>query len=210
MNMKNLLAVLFVAAAGVGTVCFQANGQTGPAQAMATNAVESMTADVALTRRVDNGAYGTSAYSFRLASQDLAVHHNNVDLVFNGAGRLYINPNGGMKSRIVDLGAISFASAMATPPADAVWQHDFIHPQAGHVYYQEVRDEFQNFAVLFLVTKAAPDMVTLRWKPMDAKHQVRPLAPGSDAGTMGIDGNGGNGGDGGGNGGSGGNGGNGI
>ena len=57
-----------------------------------------------LTRRANNNAYGTSAFSFRTATQDLAVHRNHVDLVFNGCGLLHFNPVGGMRSRVCDLG----------------------------------------------------------------------------------------------------------
>ena len=42
--------------------------------------------EVTLTKRASNGSYGTAAYSFRLASQDYAVHRNYVDLVFSGCG----------------------------------------------------------------------------------------------------------------------------
>ena len=142
--------------------------------------------EVTLSKRADNGAYGTSAYSFRLASQDYAVHRNYVDLVFNGCGQLHVNPVTGMGSRIVDLGAISFGPAVATPPADSPWHQRSITPQAGHVYYQEIRDGRQSFAVEFLVTEATADTVKLRWEPADASYQVLPLPPGKGAaGTMG-------------------------
>lgn len=154
--------------------------------ALAGRSAEPTPTGVTLTRRADNGAYGTSAYSFRLASQDEAVHHNYVDLVFNGCGQLHVNPVTGMSSRIVDLGAVSFDSPVATPGADAAWHQRSITPQAGHVYYQEIKDERQSFAVEFLVTNATADTVKLRWEPVDPAHQVLPLPPGQGAaGTMG-------------------------
>ncbi len=147
---------------------------------------EPIPTEVTLTKRADNGAYGTSAYSFRLASQNYAVHHNYVDLVFNGCGQLHINPVNGMSSRIVDLGAIPFGPSVVTPPADAAWHQESITPQAGHVYYQEIKDQRQSFAVEFLITNATADTVKLRWEPADPAHQVLPLAPGKGAGgTMG-------------------------
>ena len=142
--------------------------------------------DVILTRRANNGAYGTAAYSFRLASQDYAVHRNYVDLVFNICGQMHINPVNGMSSRIVDLGAVPFDPAAATPPADAAWHHEFITPQAGHVYFQDIKDERQNFAVEFIVTEVTPDTIKLRWRPVDPAHQVLPLVSRKGAaGTMG-------------------------
>ena len=143
---------------------------------------ESTPTEVTLTKRTDNGAYGTSAYSFRLASQSYAVHHNYVDLVFNACGQLHINPVNGMSSRIVDLGAIPFGPSVVAPPAGAAWHRESITPQAGHVYLQEIKDERQSFAVEFLVTDATADTVKLRWEPTDPAHHVLPLPPGKGAG----------------------------
>lgn len=142
--------------------------------------------EVTLTKRADNGAYGSSAYSFRLSSQDFAVHRNYVDLVFNGCGLLHINPVNGMTSRVVDLGAVPFAPAPATPPADAAWHRNSITPQVNHVYFQDIKDQRQNFAVEYVVTEVGPDTIKLRWLPVDPDHKVLPLAPGKGAaGTMG-------------------------
>ena len=154
--------------------------------ASAGHTAEPAPTDVTLTKRTDNGAYGTSAYSFRLASQDYAVHRNYVDLVFNGCGQLHVNPVNGMSSRIVDLGAIPLDPPAATPPTDAAWHQRSITPQAGHVYYQEIKDERQSFAVEFLVTAASADTVKLRWESVDPSHKVLPLPSGKGAaGTMG-------------------------
>ncbi len=142
--------------------------------------------EVTLTKRADNKAYGASAYSFRLASQDYAVHRNYVDLVFSGCGQLHINPVVGMNSRIVDLGAVPFGKSPSAPPADAAWHQESITPQAGHVYYQEVKDERQNFVVRFLVTDVSAGTVKLRWELVDSAHEVLPLPLGKGAaGTMG-------------------------
>jgi hypothetical protein len=177
--MKNLvIVILFTAAAALGAMLVSDQTAQTQTQSVVTNAVEPVPAEVVLTKRVDNGAYGTSAYSFRLASQDVA-------------GQIFINPTGGMKSRIVDLGTVTFGSPVATPPANPAWQHNSIIPQAGHVYYQEINDGRQSFAVEFLVTEATPDTVKLRWKPVNPAHKILPLAPGAGmAGTMGISGDG--------------------
>ncbi len=144
--------------------------------------------EVTLNKRANNGAYGTSTYSFRLASQDYAVHRNYVDLVFNGCGQLHINPVTGMSSRIADLGAIPFTPTAPTAPpdGDAAWRQRSITPQAGHVYLQDIKDERQSFAVEFVVTEVSADTVKLRWQTVDPAHQVLPLAPGKGAaGTAG-------------------------
>ena len=91
-----------------------------------------------------------------------------------------------MSSRIADLGAIPFGPSVAAPPANAAWHQESITPQAGHVYYQEIKDERQSFAVEFLVTAADAGTVKLRWGTADPKHQVLPLPQGQGAaGTMG-------------------------
>ena len=140
--------------------------------------------EVTLTKRSNNGPYGTSAYSFRLATQEQAVHRNYVDLVFNGCGQLHINPVNGMQSRITDLGPAALESVIQPPTV--TWHDESIMPQAGHVYLQEIKDERQSFAVRFLVTEANASTLKLRWQPVDPTHRVLPLAAGKGAaGTMG-------------------------
>ena len=156
--------------------------------ASSSRAADPAPTEVILTRRTDNGAYGTAAYSFRLASQDPAVHRNYVDLVFSGCGQLHINPVNHMSSRVADLGAVPFGPGTPTPPADgdAAWHEESITPKAGHVYLQNIKDDRQSFAVKFIVTEAGPNTVKLRWQPVDPAHQVLPLAAGKGAaGTMG-------------------------
>ena len=153
---------------------------------LAVHAADPAGTEVTLTKRVDNGTYGSSAYSFRLDSQNYAVHRNYVDLVFNGCGQLHINPVDGMASRVVDLGVVPFTPAAATPPPSAAWHHESITPQVNHVYFQDIKDERQHFAVEYVVTEVTPNTVKLRWLPLDSTHKVLPLAPGKGAaGTMG-------------------------
>ena len=90
-----------------------------------------------------------------------------------------------MSRQIVDLGAVPFGPAPAVPPADAAWHERSITPQAGHVYYQEIKDERQSFAVEFVVTEVSTYTIKLRWEPVDPAHQILPLPPGKGAaGTM--------------------------
>jgi len=154
--------------------------------ARANQLVNPKATEVTLTKRANNNAYGTSAYSFRFASQDFASHQNFVDLVFNLCGQLHINPHGGMNSRITDLGVVDFAPVAATPSAGATWFKDSIIPQAGHVYYQEIKYENQNFAVEFIVTSVTAKTVKLRWEPVDPAHKFLQIKSGEGpAGTIG-------------------------
>ena len=156
--------------------------------ALSAYAADPAPTEVTLTRRADNGAYGTFAYSFRLATQDYVTHHNYVDLVFNGSGKLYINPVNGMSSRITDLGVHALGTPLPTPSPEATREERSISPQAGHLYLQEIKDERQSFAVEFLITEAGSDTLKLRWQPVDPDHQVLPLPAGKGAaGTMGYD-----------------------
>ena len=59
-------------------------------------------------------------------------------------------------------------------------------PQAGHVYYQEVKVDNQNFAVVFVVTAVTAKSVKLKWEPADPTHKALKLKSGlGHAGTRG-------------------------
>ena len=144
---------------------------------------------VTLTRRRHNGAYGTSAYSFRHATQQLTEHRNYVDLVFNNCGLLHIRPHGDLTSDIVDLGAMSLADAEGrVPPMSQVgWHHESIQPELGHVYFQQIEDGRQSFSLWFRILKITPDALTLEWRPTDPARTLLALETGRGAaGTMGL------------------------
>ena len=139
-----------------------------------------------LTVRKDNDAYETSAYSFTNASQDVAEHHNYVQLVYNTCGSLHINPFGGSKNRIADLGAVDFATVKV--PEEG-WKEQCVRPREGHVYVLEIgaldKQPGKDY-VKFIVTSIGDDgELSIEWVPMG--EELRPLGANSGAnGTMGA------------------------
>ncbi len=136
---------------------------------------------IVLTRRANNNAYGTSAYSFRTASQDVTEHRNYVDLVYNGCGSLHFNPCGGMRSEVADLGALALDDEIDLE-GDHNWADQFLIPQAGHLYLHKIRSEGQTMTVKFRVDEVQPDKVSISWA---AIKEVSGAPPAGMAGTMG-------------------------
>src|SRR5687767_5291223 len=110
--------------------------QENAARAQATRPAQSFT----ITKRGEKGPYGTSAYSFRSASQDYEVHRNHVDIVYNNCGLIHVAPVGGEKGRVTDLGEMTLDAAPNDAPAGATWNDSSIEPKAGHVYLLEIED----------------------------------------------------------------------
>lgn len=136
---------------------------------------------IVLTRRANNNAYGTSAYSFRTASQDVTEHRNYVDLVYNGCGSLHFNPVGGMRSEVADLGELALDDEIDLE-GDHTWADQSLLPQAGHLYLHKVRTGTQTMTVKFRVDEVQPDKVSISWA---AIKQVSGAPPAAMAGTMG-------------------------
>lgn len=118
---------------------------------------------VTLTRRKDNGPYGTSAYSFRYATQSLDRHGNDVDLVFNGCGNLHVAPNGGEKSRIVKVLASAWTDAGEIPAEG--WKTESFAPEKNGVYVMEIDDGATRFHVRLRVTAVSDAEVRFEWAP---------------------------------------------
>jgi hypothetical protein len=131
---------------------------------------------VSLSRRADNGPYGKSAYSFRLASQEPSQHRNYVDLVYSGCGQLHVSPHGGLKNRITKVAAKKLRDVKTTP--DGSWQTYCIEPEKGAVYVLDIDDGSARQKVKFLITDVSDQEVKLEW----ALHRE---PPGAEAGTMG-------------------------
>lgn len=142
------------------------------ARPAATAAGETIT-KVTLKKRADNGPYGSSAYSFRYASQELSVHRNDVDLVYNGCGQLHI---GGSKSRIVRADAKKLEDVEEIPKDG--WRKSCVAPEKGAVYVLEIEDENTKVAVKFVLTDVSEKAVKLEWAPF--RDPVRGQA-GTDA-----------------------------
>ena len=156
-----------------------------PCLALAAPADNAAAKQVTLEMRKESGPYKNAAYSFRLATQDAAVHKNYVDLLLNKCGNLHIKTVGGVESRITDLGAMKLADAPKEALADAKWNTESVKPEAGHVYLQEIKAEGQTMTVKFHVDEANADTVKLTWVT------VTPLAgpaPGPGRGAAGTKG----------------------
>lgn len=140
--------------------------------------------ELTLTVRRDNGAYGTSAFSFRFNSQELREHQNQVDLVYNRCGLLHVTAHGGMRSRVVDLGEVNFLQQQDVPE-EGDWLNRCVQPVAGHVYVQEINDGRQIAYVKFKVLEIKQDgELSIRWSPLDSMKDWPSFEPGW-AGTMG-------------------------
>jgi hypothetical protein len=131
---------------------------------------------VTLTRRAESGPYATSAYSFRYASQDLAVHHNAVDLVFNDCGLVHISAYGGQQNRVARVKGKDLADVNVMP--EEGWLKACFRPEKDALYVMVVDDGSTRFRVKFHVLEAKDDKVTLEWAPFRE-------APAGENGTMG-------------------------
>jgi hypothetical protein len=138
-----------------------------------------------LTKRADSGAYGAAAFSFRTNSQDIEVHKNYVDLVYNGCGLLHTSPVNGQANRICDLGEGTLDGVPVEKAADAKWHTDSIRPKANHVYLEAISAQDQTMLVKFRVDEVAANKVKISWKtimPLGGE----PMAPNRGrAGTKG-------------------------
>jgi hypothetical protein len=131
---------------------------------------------VTLTRRAASGGpYGTSAYSFQFQSQDVAVHHNAVDLVFNNCGLVHVAAYGGQKNRVARVSGKKLADVNVMPTDG--WLKSSFLPEKDAMYVMEVDDGTVRFPVKFHVLEAKSDKVTIEWMPMHV---------GGENGTMGF------------------------
>lgn len=144
---------------------------------------DSKSHNLVLTRRANNDAYGTSAFSFRKSSFDLADHRNYVDLVFNGCGLLHFNPAGDMETRVADLGEQDDLDVDFDPDAERVWASQAYLPEEGHVYWQEIKCNGQTMTVKYRIEDIERDEIKLTWsvvKEATGRERARGMA-----GTMG-------------------------
>jgi len=130
-----------------------------------------------LARRTDNAAYGRSAYSFRYATQDAAVHRNHIDLLYNGCGRLHVTAAPNSKNRIAKIAGKALRD-VADLPTDG-WQSQCIAPEKGALYVLDLDDGELRSRVTLLVTDVSDKEVKLEWTPFRGR-------PDGDAATLGI------------------------
>jgi len=138
---------------------------------------------VDLTRRLDNGPYGQSAYSFRYSTGDVDVHKGSVDLVYERCGLLHVSLHGGQENRILDVGSKPPEDGAVLPSSG--WRERSIKPIAGHYYIQEVAFGDHATVVRFQVMEFTPDHVRLRWMPIDGDSCPWPLDLNAGAGRKG-------------------------
>jgi len=118
---------------------------------------------VVLTKRKDNGPYGTSAYSFRYMSQDVAVHKNDVDLVYNNCGLLHVAPQGGLKNRIAKVKGMAITDAITFPEQN--WLTTAVEPEKDGVYVMEVDDGTTHLRVRIHISSVSDTELHLEWMP---------------------------------------------
>jgi hypothetical protein len=137
---------------------------------------------VTLEMRKDSGPYKKSAYSFRKATGDDAVHRNYVDLLLNRCGSVHVNMVSGQKNRVCDLGESKLKDAPSSAPTDAKWLDERFKPEAGHAYLQEIKHNDQTMTVKFVVEKVTDEKVELTWvtiKPLEGPEDARRGAAGT-------------------------------
>ena len=184
MRSKNLLVVVLAGFLLSLSVTNSAIGQTE--ESRWGDEKESKSNSVVLTRRANNNAYGTSAFSFRKDSQDIAEHRNYVDLVFNGCGHFHFNPvPTDMQSRVADLGEqldmeIDYDES---EDKDRFWAEQSFPPQEGHVYLHMIKCKDQTMTVMYRINEVSSDEIKLDWKIV--KELSGTEADGGNAGTMG-------------------------
>jgi hypothetical protein len=128
---------------------------------------------VTLTKRLDNGAYKTSAYSFRYASQDLAVHKNHVDILYNACGSVHVAVVGGCKSTIARAEGKTLRDVKTAPKAG--WNEHLV-PEKGACYVLSIDTDECRMKVKLLLTDVSDKAVKFEWAP---------LPPPDEAGTLG-------------------------
>jgi len=128
---------------------------------------------VTLTKRLDNGPYKTAAYSFRYASQDLAVHKNHVDVVYELCGSVHVAAQPGAKSTIARAEGKTLRD-VKTAPAKG-WEERIV-PEKGACYVLSIDTDESRMRVKLLVTDVSDKAVKFEWAQ---------LPPQSEPGTKG-------------------------
>jgi len=130
---------------------------------------------VLLHRRVDNDEYGKSAYSFRYRTQDVDVHRNEVDLIFNRCGSLHVD-GGGAANQVARVDVKQLDDLTESP--DEGWFSECFQPEEKAVYVMQVSDETRRYLVSFRILDVKEDRVLFEWQPFDEP-------PGAKRGYMG-------------------------
>lgn len=163
MSRSTLLSIALLAGAAALAPSGGADG-TAPARAAAGGDAKSeMVTSVVLKRRVGNAAYDNSAYSFRYATQDLAIHKNSVDLVYSGCGLLHCSPEAGLKNRITKVTGRTLAEVDQPPTVG--WMTQCIKPEAGACYVMDIDDGTTKMRVKIHLTTVTVGEIDFEWSP---------------------------------------------
>ena len=154
------------------TVCVVLASLIGVALVQQPQQSEQVT-KVTLTKRPDNGTYKTAAYSFRYASQDLAVHRNQVDIVYDLCGCVHVAPHGGSKSTIARAEGKTLRDVKTAPKEG--WK-ECVVPEKGALYVLSVDTDESRMKVKLLFTDVTDKAVKFEWAQ---------LPPQSEPGTRG-------------------------
>lgn len=119
--------------------------------------------DVVLTKRTEDGPYEKSAYSFRYMTQDVAVHKNEVDIVYGACGQLHIQPGSSLKNKIVKVVGASLDEIETWP--NAGWKTSSIEATKNTLYVMEIDDGTTRMRVKFRVTTVNAAEVHFEWMP---------------------------------------------
>lgn len=128
---------------------------------------------VTLAKRLDSGPYKTSAYSFRYASQDLAVHKNHVDVVYDACGCVHVAAAPGSKNTIARAEGKTLRDVKTAPAGG--WKECLV-PEKGAIYVLSVDTDESKMRIKLLVTDVSDKAVKFDWAQ---------LPPQSEPGTRG-------------------------
>ena len=95
----------------------------------------------------------------------VAVHKNDVDLVFSGCGQLHISPTGGLKNRIAKVKGTAIGDALNFPGDEADWFSRSFEPEKDGVYIMEVDDGITHMLVRIHISSVTETEVKLEWQP---------------------------------------------
>jgi hypothetical protein len=131
------------------------------APAPAPNAAQGIA--VVLTKRLEDGPYEKSAYSFRYMTQDVAIHKNEVDVVYSACGQIHVQPNSGLKNKITKVPGMSLDEVQTWP--NTGWMMSSIDAVKNQNYVMEIDDGTTKMRVKFRVSTLNAAELHLEWLP---------------------------------------------
>ena len=123
---------------------------------------------VTLKKRLDNGAYKDAGYSIRYRSQDVAVHRNHVDLLYDACGLVHVAAGGG-ESRIARAAGKSLADVKSAPKDG--WL-ECILPEKGVNYVLAVDAGDCKLKARLRITDVSDKEVKLEWSLLGPANEV--------------------------------------